>query len=200
MLVVAKTGYSYSQFITENQVNWDISIVKQILLVSESVHDEAWQGTIVVLLTGSPSRIYYNNVLLPVLTAADCPECKLAEYLREDLINNLRARVHNKPGPPVNWSRSGPARAPEKGDADIWAWMAPFLHSPVEHTFYYARRESDRRRVEYIIRESGVDLATETIRLGSPHTLVISKTQASYEQSLERWREDVALFDTYFRE
>lgn len=201
ILVVAKTGYSYSHdSITEKQVCWDISIVRQILLVSASVNDESWQGTIVALLTKSPKRIYYNKVLLPILTAADCPECKLAEYLREDLINNLRARVQNKPEPPVNWSRSMPSRALDKCDAHIWEWMAPFLRSPVEHTFYYARRESDRRRVEKIIRGSGVDLATETIRSGSPHTLVISKTQASYERNLEQWQEDIALFSTYFQQ
>jgi hypothetical protein len=38
-----------------------------------------------------------------------------------------------------------------------------------------------------------VDLKKETIRTGSPHTLRLTKTQASYERELKKWTEDTKL-------
>ncbi len=38
-----------------------------------------------------------------------------------------------------------------------------------------------------------IDLRTETIRKGSPHTLRLIKTQDAYERELAKWKTDVDL-------
>jgi len=40
-----------------------------------------------------------------------------------------------------------------------------------------------------------IDLKTETIRKGSPHTLRITKTQAAYNREMKSWNEDLELLN-----
>ncbi len=49
--------------------------------------------------------------------------------------------------------------------------------------------------MESAICNATVDLRTETIKKGSPHTLRITKTQAAYERALKEWKRDVALLE-----
>ncbi len=92
--------------------------------------------------------------------------------------------------PPETWSREVPKY---KGDPDIWALLRPFLESPVESVFDYRQRESLRRSMESAIKYNSVDLSMETITKGSPHTLRLTKTQASYEKKLSHWEKDMLL-------
>ena len=71
--------------------------------------------------------------------------------------------------------------------------LAPFLASPTEQVFEYRKAQQYRSEVESAIRNATIDLRTETITRGSPHTLRIIKTQAEYERALKIWEEDVAL-------
>lgn len=47
--------------------------------------------------------------------------------------------------------------------------------------------------MEEAIRGADIDLTTETIKRGLPHTLRITKTQASYQKKMKAWHEDVNL-------
>jgi len=40
-----------------------------------------------------------------------------------------------------------------------------------------------------------IDLKTETIRKGSPHTLRIIKTQEAYDKQMKKWGEDLELLN-----
>jgi hypothetical protein len=40
-----------------------------------------------------------------------------------------------------------------------------------------------------------IDLKTETIKKGSPHTLRITKTQEAYHREMKKWEEDAALLN-----
>ena len=41
------------------------------------------------------------------------------------------------------------------------------------------------------VSNSKIDLRTETIKKGSPHTLRLTKTRASYLRLFKKWEEDV---------
>lgn len=47
--------------------------------------------------------------------------------------------------------------------------------------------------MEEIIRKVTVDLVMTTVKKGSPHTLVLTKTNDSYEGVCSKWEEDKEL-------
>ena len=49
--------------------------------------------------------------------------------------------------------------------------------------------------METAIADAKLDLRTETIRKGSPHTLRLIKTQDAYEKQIGEWYEDVVLLE-----
>ena len=71
--------------------------------------------------------------------------------------------------------------------------MTAFMQSPVLQVFEYRKNQRERDILEHAIRSVETDLTTETIKKGSPHTLCIIKTQASYKQQMNHWNEDVML-------
>lgn len=71
--------------------------------------------------------------------------------------------------------------------------MKSFINSPLEDVYEYRKKQVERDQLESLIHNVVIDLKTETIKKGSPHTLRISKTQASYEILLKMWNEDVKL-------
>lgn len=71
--------------------------------------------------------------------------------------------------------------------------MQSFLNSPLEDVYEYRKNKVERDQLESLIHNVVIDLKTETIKKGSPHTLRISKTQANYERLLKMWNEDVKL-------
>ncbi|MEO8416316.1 MAG: hypothetical protein ABI472_21825, partial [Ginsengibacter sp.] len=90
------------------------------------------------------------------------------------------------------WTRALPAT---KSNAKQWAILANFLQSPHEHIFDFRKNQHERSELEHTINNVTIDLKMETIRKGSPHTLRITKTQASYQRQMKQWNEDVALLE-----
>jgi hypothetical protein len=77
--------------------------------------------------------------------------------------------------------------------AGQWKLLAEFLQSPVLQVYDYRKNQQERDLLENAIRHVDIDLATETIKKGSPHTLRLTKTQATYQRQLKQWNEDAAL-------
>ena len=63
--------------------------------------------------------------------------------------------------------------------------LADFMQSATEEILII-ENQAERTLVENAIRNTTVDLAMETIRKGSPHTLRLMKTQASYGASAQK--------------
>ena len=99
--------------------------------------------------------------------------------------------IDNKPIEPSNWIRELPESAQKNPD---WNKLKAFLASPTEEVFDFRKNQNERTALESLIRYTDVDLTYETIRIGSPHTLRIKKTKASYLKLLKMWKEDVALY------
>ena len=94
--------------------------------------------------------------------------------------------------PPQDWQREVPNtdQYPK-----IWAILRPFLESPTQQVLDYRQIEADRKQMIQVIGSAAVDLKMETVKQGSPQILRLTKTQASYEQALQPWVDDVALLE-----
>jgi len=83
----------------------------------------------------------------------------------------------------------GPTPKPKK----IWEFLADFMHSPTQQVFDYQKVQAERVEIVTAISNVTIDVRTETIKKGSPHTLRLIKTQDAYERELAKWGADVVL-------
>lgn len=153
--------------------------------------DEAWINSIAEILTRDQERIYVNNVLIPQLLSLS-ERTVLAHKILLTCRQYLQERVTNKPQPPAGWSRQVPATT---GDKKHWQLLKAFLESPTEQVFDYRKNQGERNDLENAIAHVVIDLKTETIKKGSPHTLRITKTQAAYNREMKSWNEDLELLN-----
>ena len=71
-----------------------------------------------------------------------------------------------------------------------------FLEDPHESVHRFSMREDRRRHLEGQIRQFECDVNMKTERTRSPHTLVCTKNQASYEEALKTYHKDQASLAT----
>ncbi len=153
--------------------------------------DEAWISSIAEILTRNQERNYANHVLIPLLQART-ERTVLEQQILVICRQYLQRRVTDKPQPPSDWSREVPVTA---GNKKQWHLLTAFLESATEQVFDYRKNQSERIDLENAIRHVVIDLKTETIKKGSPHTLRITKTQAAYNREMKSWNEDVELLN-----
>lgn len=153
--------------------------------------DEAWINAIAEILTRNLDRNYINHVLVPELLALT-ERTVLPHKILLTCRQYLQEQVTNQPQPPVDWSRQVPVTT---GDKKQWKLLKAFLESPIEKVFDYRKNQSERNDLENAIRHVVIDLKTETIKKGSPHTLRIVKTQEAYNREMKSWNEDLELLN-----
>jgi hypothetical protein len=66
--------------------------------------------------------------------------------------------------------------------------LGPFLKSTFETSYTYRAREDVRRHIQAVL--SGTDMTFQTIKKGSPHALVCTKTRHSFEQRQRQFEID----------
>lgn len=167
------------------------ALLDLFLIEKKLPQDEAWINTIAELLTRNQERNYTNHVLIPQLLAPR-ERTILTHKILLTCQQYLRVRITNKPQPPSDWCRQMPVTA---GDKKQWQLLKTFLESPTEQFFDYRKNQSERNDLENAITHVTIDLKTETIRKGSPHTLRITKTQAAYSREMKSWNEDLELLN-----
>ena len=107
---------------------------------------------------------------------------------------DLGKRVAQKPEPFQDWRRDMPVEIEDYYKKE-WNVLRPFMKSKTQENFDYVKNEQHRKKMYRAIRGTGADLKTQTIKRGSPYTLRITKTHASYERKLKEWHQDVKLLE-----
>lgn len=192
---VAKLPHYLSE-ISKNQADEKPHINYNILsdvfyLEQQITQNEAWVNNVAAIITGYNRRDYINHILtpaildLPVLTSV---AYKVLMFCKE----YVEQRVNNKPQPPTDWARQVPVTI---GDKRQWRVLKEFLESPLQQVFDYRVNQQERNEMEHAISRVVIDLRTETISKGPPHTLRITKTQAAYNRQMKGWNEDVMLLE-----
>ena len=156
-----------------------------------SLQDEAWVNRMVEILSRYPERDYMNHVLTPELLILN-EKTTFTDTLMVKCRQYLQLQVDNKPRPPENWCRQMPSAT---AYSKQWQFLKIFLESADQQIFDFQKNQNERTALENAIRNAVVDLETETIRKGSPHTLRIKKTQAAYHREMKKWEEDLALLN-----
>jgi predicted 2-oxoglutarate/Fe(II)-dependent dioxygenase YbiX len=112
------------------------------------------------------------------------PAC---QRLRSAALAHLQARVSLDLAPPADWRRE--ARLSCRCEHCLA--LGCFLQSADQEVWRFKAREAERRHVEDSIRQGRCDVDFSTERKGSPHVLVCTKNQASYERRVAQRRADL---------
>ncbi|MCB9765997.1 MAG: 2OG-Fe(II) oxygenase [Alphaproteobacteria bacterium] len=136
-----------------------------------------------------PDAYPIDDVLLPAtLTLGWCLGPIRYDSLLEACLTHLRARVALPLAPPSDWRREA---APGCACEDCRA-LRGFLVDPAQETWRLKAAKDRRHHVEAEIRQRLYDVYGQTERRGSPHTLVLTKNQRSYERRVAQRAADRA--------
>ncbi len=173
-----------------------VAILQKTLSFSESMErNDAWLGAALDAICRSMPRKFVHKVMASLLLRPEAPPLNvLANALCLICKQVLEDWTAVKPTTPTDWRREVPKAEHYK---NVWETLRPFLESPVETVFHYRQPQAQRSEMESAISNVTIDLSTETIRSGSPHTLRLTKTQDAYQKLLREWKEDVALLERF---
>jgi predicted 2-oxoglutarate/Fe(II)-dependent dioxygenase YbiX len=107
--------------------------------------------------------------------------------LRAASLDHLRGRVALPLEAPRDWTRTNPLKCT---CADCRG-LGAFLVAPDLQQWRLKAVQDRRTHVEQNVRRAACDLDLTTERRGSPHTLVATKNQASYERRAKQRRQDL---------
>lgn len=166
------------------------SVLNHVLLLSKyKEKDSKWLESCVNEITKNASRKQINQILVPLVYKPK--EGKLYNLLQQFCLSDLQKRTASEPEPPKTWKRTVPDA--NNRNAAVWEILRDFMESPTDTVFDFSANQAKRSIVRGAIYDATVDLKTETIKKGSPHTLRITKTQKAYEQKLLDYKQDLKL-------
>jgi hypothetical protein len=110
-----------------------------------------------------------------------------AGRLRKAALDHLQARIALPLDAPRDWTRPNPITC---RCADC-RQLGAFLLDPDRQQWRLKAVQLKRSHVEESVRKAACDLDLATERRGSPHALVATKNQASYERRSKQRREDI---------
>jgi hypothetical protein len=153
--------------------------------------DEALADRVASYVLAWPGTYDLDGVLVPAvrqLTKSPEPNGSAAvQRLRLVCIEHLRTRAAEALEAPRDWRRSSAlsCRCPHCAN------LGHFLADPERKTWALKAAERNRRHLEATIRQARCDLDLRTERRGSPHSLVCTKNQASYERRTQQRKSDL---------
>ena len=166
--------------------------LRDLIIVEEKLSKSAdWSNSLAEILTNDVSRDYVHQVLIPVLQEFT-KKNKFTNLLLDRSRNYLQSRADKQPQPPQNWAREVPSVHNFKKQ---WAILRSFLEDTEMQFFDFKNVQQDRSDMQTAISNVVIDLKTETIKKGTPHTLRIIKTQDAYMREMKIWEEDVKILE-----
>lgn len=112
-----------------------------------------------------------------------------ATRLLQHCLRELRAATAQPIEPPKDWKRDAEVAC----RCEDCQMLSRFLRDPAQHVGRFPLRKERRQHLHRQIDKHRLDLTHVTQRVGSPQTLVCTKTQASYERRQKQYEVDKKL-------
>jgi predicted 2-oxoglutarate/Fe(II)-dependent dioxygenase YbiX len=162
------------------------------LVTATSRIDAGLAARAIEYLLAWPKTYKPDDVLVPAARAfAKLVESRVwpaVRRLREASLDHLRRRIALPLEAPRDWTRTNPLKC----TCDECRRLGAFLAAPDQQQWRLKAIQDRRTHVEQSVRSTACDLDLTTERRGSPHTLIATKNQASYERRAKQRREDLA--------
>jgi len=164
--------------------------VVDLLTATSRIDAELAAGAIEHLLAW-PKTYEPDDVLVPAARSF----AKLMEStawpavgrLREASLDHLRRRIALPLQAPPDWTRTNLLEC----TCEACRGLGAFLAAPDRQQWRLKAVQDRRTHVEQSVRRAACDLDLTTERRGSPHTLIATKNQASYERRAKQRRQDL---------
>jgi hypothetical protein len=176
----------------------DADLVANLLGAARRLNAAALNETAAAAFAARPEVFPPDTVLTPALAMLrrKCGEVLAAEpafsRLWQHAAGFLLARSELPPAEPTDWAQ--PADI-ECRCADCRELEA-FARNPNERVHRFRVRQDRRQHLHGTIEGRGLDMNHETERLGSPQTLVCTKTRRTFENRCKQYTEDIASLKT----
>jgi len=153
-------------------------IIQQSILVVSALKSSALETIFFTSIRQRMSIKFVHKIIAPALLNGTHTQHSIAKILTELSLAELEKSVSAMPQAPNDWQRAIPA---ENKKRELWNILIPFLVSPTIESIEYRKAETFRRSMESLISNAGLDVDIRTVKKGTPHTLVITKNEASYK-------------------
>ncbi len=110
------------------------------------------------------------------------------DVLHHASIAHIERRIAEPLEAPRDWTRPNKVRC----DCEHCSLLSRFLADPNNEQWTLRAAKQIRTHVEDIIRRTPVDVDCETLRRGSPHSLICTKNQNSYQRRVVQRKQDLA--------
>ena len=173
-----------------SQIMGSTQLVSDVLTSFSAINAELANDTLNYFLTW-PTVYNVDTILVSVallLTESEFHRnLPVVKKLRTAVITHINVRVAMALEPPKDWQRNSKisCKCP-----DCTA-LSAFLSEPTQSTWRLKAVEARRKHVELSISRHASDIDCRTQRSGSPHTLVCTKNQASYELRVTQRKQDL---------
>ncbi len=161
------------------------------LLMATSRIDARLTARAIEHLLAWPKTYSADDVLVPAALTfarqADSTAWPAVARLREACLDHLRRRIALPLEAPQDWARTNSLTCT---CADCRA-VGAFLVNPSQRQWRLKAIQHRRTHAEQSIRSAACDLDLTTEKRGSPHTLIATKNQASYERRVVERRQDL---------
>ena len=162
------------------------------ILTGFSVINSALADDALTYFLAWPTVYDVDNVLVAaalLLIQAELSSTPVVTKLQAAVIAHINVRVMMTLEPPTDWRRDNKISCL---CSDCKAFKL-FLDEPTQPKWQLKAVEARRRHVEATIQRHQSDVICSTLRVGSPHTLVCTKNQASYLRRVEQRNRDLTV-------
>ncbi len=163
----------------------DASFVADLLAALDGI-DAVLADRAVTHILAAPKTFDMDNVLVPA--AVQGPNQAAMGRLRSACLAHLRARIAEPLAPPADWQRPSTVGCA----CNHCSALSAFLADGTQKVWMFRAVANDREHVEGTVKTARCDVDMTTLRKGSPHTLICTKNQASYERRAAQRRQDLA--------
>jgi hypothetical protein len=139
-----------------------------------------------------PKAYGLDAILIPAMRemvrSSAITRCDGVQRLRAACVDHLQSRVAQPLEAPKDWRRESKVGC----QCPHCTELSRFLADPSRSSWIFKAVQMDRTHVEDTIKRARSDLEVRTERKGSPHSLVCTKNQASYDRRAEQRKRDLA--------
>jgi len=142
-----------------------------------------------------PNHFQVDALLIPALKRLVQTKYRAGaafETLHHAAVEHLAKRIAETLEAPSDWQRPNSVRC----NCEHCKALSSFLVDPSEERWTLRAAQQIRTHVENTIRNAPADVDCETVRRGSPHSLVCTKNQASYTRRVVQRKQDLADLST----
>lgn len=167
------------------------ALIVDLLRALERIDSPLHADRVVKHVLGNPASFGIDAIIVPaVLDLTECPpmaNVASVQHLRAACLAHLRGRIAEPLEPPADFARVNTVSCRCVHCAEL----GRFLVDPGRKEWTLKAAQHARSHVESAIRQHGCDLDCATHKVGSPHSLVCTKNQASYKRRVRQRKEDL---------